>query len=129
MVVELSAQEMTATFRSPAFWTAGKDEPTTPWTKEMGARVGGGVKRAVTEVAALTTTTQLMVVQLVPLQLLNIEPPEGLAVKVTAAPRAKDAEQVPEATPAAMTQLIAPSAETTDPLPCPPPSTVKAAVV
>ena len=64
--------------------------------------VGNSVNVAVTELAALTVTTQVPVpVQLPPVQPVKVEPVAGVAVRVTAVPLVKACEQVaPQAMPA-----------------------------
>jgi hypothetical protein len=63
--------------------------------------VGNSVNVAVTELAALTVTTQVPVPAQPPLQPVKVEPAAGVAVSVTAVPLVKACEQVaPQAMPA-----------------------------
>jgi len=70
------------------------------------------VKDAVTDLAAVMDTVQVPVPEHAPLQPVKVEPPAGLAVKVTDVPELYEAEQVAP-------QLIPAGLEVTVPLPVP----------
>ena len=64
---------------------------------------------AVTVVAALTVTVQVPVPEHAPLQLANVEPPAGVAVRVSAVPVVTDCEQVaPQLMPAGVVTVPEP---------------------
>lgn len=82
--------------------------------------MGTGENVAVTLVAALSVTGQVLVPEQAPLQPAKTEPLPGVAVSVTDVPGAKDAEQVPAV------QLSPLGDETTVPAPVPVSATVSA---
>jgi hypothetical protein len=72
-----------------------------PATSVLSVKVVPGVKVAVTDVAAVTVTTQVAVPVQLPLQPVKLEPPADAAVRVTTVPVVNEAEQaVPQEIPA-----------------------------